>query len=543
MRQCITADDIPPQVWYGSAVLRELGRHPHHPPPSHVDVDGLPVDASLDVSILFEYSDSNMMAAEHFVERGEISPASVRTLSRLCLTTVAAMNALGGDGTLHYSFRAVIRRHLEQLGPRTGVWEAVRHTSALVGGGVCKLECKAWSTAPWTPDMAQWLQSVSLDQLCDNEWWWLMKRRDLNRHERIAVLRAAASRGCTHTVKHICSPGASHNAGLDSAGTPRQCLDPPHATPGAVPGVHNNVAMRLAAENGHLQLVQYLCSLPTEHGVDPSANNTLAVRCAAANGHLQVVQYMCSLPMHRGVDPGAHNNAAIRLAAENGHFQVVQYLCSLPTARGVDPSADDNSALLKAAENGHLQVVQYLCSLPTARGVHPTAPSSGAMQMAASYGHLQVVQYLCSLPTDRGVNPGAWQSRAIRVAAQYGHLHVAQYLCSLPTDRGVDPGACGNYAIRRAAKRGHLQCCSVPVLSSKGPWRESRRVAQLGPPLGCHERPFACCSVPVLTSKGTWRESRRVAQLCHALGCRVRLFASYSVPVLTSNRPWCGSWC
>ena len=31
--QPITVADTPPQVWYGSAVLRELGRHPHHPPP------------------------------------------------------------------------------------------------------------------------------------------------------------------------------------------------------------------------------------------------------------------------------------------------------------------------------------------------------------------------------------------------------------------------------------------------------------------------------------------------------------------------------
>jgi len=56
------------------------------------------------------------------------------------------MNTLGGDGSLHYSFRAVVRRHLEQLGPRTGVWEAVRGMSGLVGGDMSKLECcKAWT--------------------------------------------------------------------------------------------------------------------------------------------------------------------------------------------------------------------------------------------------------------------------------------------------------------------------------------------------------------------------------------------------------------
>ena len=112
----ILAADVPAAVWNGSAVLRELGLHPDTPS-TQAHVDGH-VDGALDVSILFGYSATNIKAATDFVERGHICPASVRILSHLCLTTVAAMNMLGGDGSLHYSFRAVIRRHLEQ----NGVW-------------------------------------------------------------------------------------------------------------------------------------------------------------------------------------------------------------------------------------------------------------------------------------------------------------------------------------------------------------------------------------------------------------------------------------
>ena len=321
--QLIVAADVPNEVWYGSAVLRELGHHPHQPPPppcSHVHNSH--VHAALDVSILFGYSTTHMEAAVDFVVHGHMRPASVHILSRLCLTTVAAMNTLGGDGRLRHSFRAVVRRHLEQHGPRTGLWEAVRGTPALVSGDVSGLKCKAWSTAPWTHDMSKWMQSVPMDRLCRNEWWWLVKRalkhHRCSRMDHTTALRAAAGRGNLVMVKQLCS--------LHAGG----CC---------------NSALQLAAAGGYLHVVAYLCSLPTERGVQPDADYNNAVRGAAVHGHLQVVQYLCSLPPERGVKPGARDNYALQFAAVHGHLQVVQYLCSLPPERGVKPDADDPGVL------------------------------------------------------------------------------------------------------------------------------------------------------------------------------------------------------
>lgn len=93
--------------------------------------------------------------------RGDIRPASVRILCRLCLTTEAAMKALDGERSRH-SFRAVIRRHLTYLGPRTGIWGHVRYTPGLVDGDACELECEAWSTAPWTQAMSDWVDGQVL---------------------------------------------------------------------------------------------------------------------------------------------------------------------------------------------------------------------------------------------------------------------------------------------------------------------------------------------------------------------------------------------
>ena len=319
----ILAAHVPAQLWNASAVLHELGRHPscrrHEACTGDIDSDSH-VDDALDVSILFGYSAANVKAATDFVVHGHIRPASVRVLSRLCLTTGAAIRALGGDSSRHHSFRAVIRRHLEYRGPRTGVWECVRGGTALVAGDVSSLECMAWSTAPWTRGMSEWLRGVPVALLCRKGWWWLVER-------------ALGSAHCSR--------------------------------------VSGEAAFVNAADRGYLLMVKHLCSLPAERGVDPSAGDNDALAHAAANGHLQVVEYLCSLPAERGVDPSARNNYALARAAANGHLQVVEYLCSLPPERGVDPSARANYALFHADANGCSDVVEYLCSLPAERGVDP----------------------------------------------------------------------------------------------------------------------------------------------------------------------------
>ena len=52
-----------------------------------------------------------------------------------------------------------------------------------------------------------------------------------------------------------------------------------------------NAAIKLASENGHLEIVQYLVSL----GANIHADNEFAVLRASANGHLEVVKYLVSL--------------------------------------------------------------------------------------------------------------------------------------------------------------------------------------------------------------------------------------------------------
>ena len=51
----------------------------------------------------------------------------------------------------------------------------------------------------------------------------------------------------------------------------------------------------------------------------------MALQSAAENGHLNIVQYLVSI----GANIHASDDQALRLAAENGHLEIVQYLVSI----------------------------------------------------------------------------------------------------------------------------------------------------------------------------------------------------------------------
>ena len=69
-------------------------------------------------------------------------------------------------------------------------------------------------------------------------------------------------------------------------------------------------------------------------GIDPAAEDNDALRWAAGEGHLTVVQYLVSLvPQFPRIDPAAGDNLALRWAAENGHLTVVKVRLCLPSDR------------------------------------------------------------------------------------------------------------------------------------------------------------------------------------------------------------------
>jgi hypothetical protein len=95
-----------------------------------------------------------------------------------------------------------------------------------------------------------------------------------------------------------------------------------------------------------------------QRGLDPSAHNNRAFQLAAEYGHLAVVERLLQDPR---VDPSAGNNNTIRWASANGHHLVVERLLQYPR---VDPSANDNEALAVASYYGHYLIVALLLQDP-----------------------------------------------------------------------------------------------------------------------------------------------------------------------------------
>ncbi|HAT1882648.1 TPA: Dot/Icm T4SS effector LegA1 [Legionella pneumophila] len=95
----------------------------------------------------------------------------------------------------------------------------------------------------------------------------------------------------------------------------------------------NYQAFRLAAENGHIHVLNRLCELaPTEIMAMIKADNYHAFRLAAENGHIHVLNHLCELaPSEVTAMIQAENYYAFRWAAVGiGHHEVINFLLDCP---------------------------------------------------------------------------------------------------------------------------------------------------------------------------------------------------------------------
>ncbi|KAI9341182.1 ankyrin repeat-containing domain protein [Obelidium mucronatum] len=82
---------------------------------------------------------------------------------------------------------------------------------------------------------------------------------------------------------------------------------------------NNDFLLRFMASHGEVDLTSSLL----ERGSDPSALDNEALRLAAENGHVDIVRL---LMQDERVDPSAYENVAVKWAKRNGHLDVVEVL-------------------------------------------------------------------------------------------------------------------------------------------------------------------------------------------------------------------------
>ncbi|ETP27784.1 serine/threonine protein kinase [Phytophthora nicotianae P10297] len=232
-------------------------------------------------------------------------------------------------------------------------------------------------------------------------------------------------------------------------------------------------ALLLAAENGEIEAVRFLA----EQGADVMVDGYMAVMVAANKGHVTVVQYLSQLC---GVDidsirskpraswltgkimaawnfngkcatsVDAIGPTSLIEAAGKGRVEIVQYLVE---QCGVDINAVCLRALAVAAERGMVDVVQYIVDRCSATC---KVDGSAAFLRAAGKGKIKVVKYLAE---HSGVVLDSIHSkeRSLALAAAHGEIEIFQYLvekCSV--DVNV-PSLNGCTVLMIAAEKGRIE--------------------------------------------------------------------------------------
>ena len=161
----------------------------------------------------------------------------------------------------------------------------------------------------------------------------------------------------------------------------------------------NDVCAR-AAGLGYLPVVKYLMK-NEEYNRDPvvraslftrpfiginqyiCCNPAIAVRAAAFNGHLSIVQYLVE---QYNADIRSCNDFALSRASAGGHLLLVKYLITL-----IEDTHDAYSgALVWASKKGQLPVVKYLIE----KGANVNYDRGAPLEFASGKGHSEVVDYL-----------------------------------------------------------------------------------------------------------------------------------------------------
>jgi hypothetical protein len=199
-----------------------------------------------------------------------------------------------------------------------------------------------------------------------------------------------------------------------------------------------STAFAWAAGSGHVEVVNLLLDTPGR-GIDPADYHNKAIRNAAENGHLDVVDRLLQdQRVNPNDDDGVPYNddeyPAIVLASIRGHVEVVARLLRDPR---VIPGIRDSSAVIYASAEGHLDIVKLLLAYRNLAHpewqVDPAARDNWALIMAARNGHVHVVDFLLK---DDSVDPTDFGHTAITQADAYEHEKVVALLEAWYRDHG-----------------------------------------------------------------------------------------------------------
>ena len=158
----------------------------------------------------------------------------------------------------------------------------------------------------------------------------------------------------------------------------------------------NDTALHLAAQKGHLNILQFFIS---DQNCDPNIPGgqcgATPLHYATAFGHLHIVKYLIN---EQGCNPSCSDKnklSPLDCAAMKGHMDIVKFLT---VEKHCDPVSRDTiyhfTALHYAVLYGHLEIVKFLIEELKCPPDITGYPNVTPLQMAKAANHPDIAQYL-----------------------------------------------------------------------------------------------------------------------------------------------------
>lgn len=183
-----------------------------------------------------------------------------------------------------------------------------------------------------------------------------------------------------------------------------------------------------AAEDGHLAIMRYLCNrygLTAEHA---RYEKNLALGLAADNGHLEVVRFLHDMGLTAD-DVQMDNFYPLWTAAEKGHFDVFKYITeSFQVTEDHVCTSEYWLVMKEAVFHGRLDILRYLVDRYDLDRGFICHNDNQLLRLSAEQNHLDQLKYLKEHFALTANQARAVRNYALRKSALAGHVDMVDYL-------------------------------------------------------------------------------------------------------------------
>ena len=223
--------------------------------------------------------------------------------------------------------------------------------------------------------------------------------------------------------------------------------------------IHNQTALHMASEGGHMEVVKVLLKACSEINVVDISQST-PLMLAVSEGHHDVVSHL--IVCNANVDnKNLHNRTALHIASERGHVEIVNALL-IAHAKIDEVDRSLSTPLMLAAREGHHDIVGRLITCGASVDGRDQYYRT-ALHYASKEGNIEVVKTLLNA----GVNIDEVDEShltPLMMAVHESHQHVVSHLinCSASVDR---KDKYNRTALHIASERGHMEMVNALLIA------------------------------------------------------------------------------